>query len=62
LREAIEKLRSYGALHKSKKLDDPISQIVEEMQGHHEKLLREAFPDTSIRELMDKLNEGQEKT
>ncbi|MCK4932795.1 MAG: YihY/virulence factor BrkB family protein [Candidatus Aminicenantes bacterium] len=62
LREAIEKLRSYGALHKSKKQDDPISLLVEEMQGHHEKLLREAFPDTSIRELMNRLNEGQEKT
>ncbi len=61
-REAIEKLRSYGALYKSKRKDDAISLLVEEMQGHHEKLLREAFPDTSIRELMDQLNEGQEKT
>jgi membrane protein len=58
LHEAIEKLRSYGALYRSKKQDDAISQLVEEMQGRHEKLLKEAFPDTSIRELMNKLNEG----
>jgi membrane protein len=62
LLETMEKLRAYGALFTQKDPEDPISRVVEDLQGRHEKALKEVFADTEIRTLLHKIDSNRSKS
>lgn len=58
LRELIENLRTYGTPEALGEKDDDIDRIAEEIQDKYDRALKKAFADTSIRDLIDKIDKG----
>ncbi|UCE41403.1 MAG: YihY/virulence factor BrkB family protein [Candidatus Aminicenantes bacterium] len=58
LREILEKLRTYGGSELLGDKDDPINQLVGEIQNKYDKTLKKAFADISIRDLLDRIDKG----
>jgi membrane protein len=58
LREIMEKLRTYGTAESKADKDDAISRLVDEIQDKYDKALKKAFADTSIRDLLGRIDKG----
>jgi membrane protein len=57
LREIMERFRNYGITDKREGPDDAISKLVGEIQSQYELALKQAFDETTLRDLLSKINE-----
>lgn len=58
LREILEKLYSYGSADSQEERDDAISRLAGEIQAECDKAWKKAFADTSIRDLLERIDKG----
>lgn len=56
LREIMGRLRTYGISDQRDDRDDAITHLVEEIQSQYDTALKQAFDDTSLRSLLEKIN------
>lgn len=59
LREIMERLRTLGVTEKREEHEDDISRLVDEIQSHYNKALKQAFDEASLRDLLNKIDEEQ---
>ena len=58
LHEIMEKLRTCGKTIPAKGKDRVISRLVDEIQDDYDKAIKKDFADTSLRELLDRIDKG----
>jgi hypothetical protein len=58
LYEIIEKLRTFGTTESTREKGNRINRVVDEIQDKNERMLKKAFSDINIRDLIEKIEKG----
>jgi membrane protein len=58
LHEIIEKLRTFGTTESTREKGNRINRVVDEIQDKNERMLKKAFSDINIRDLIEKIEKG----
>ncbi len=58
LREIMERLRTLGITDEREEQDDAIGRLVDEIQSQYDKALKQAFNEASLRDLLNRIDEG----